>query len=469
MRVLIRNGYVVTMNPSREVFDGGYVAVSGQRIEAVGPSGGEPPGPFDRTLEARGMIVTPGLMNLHQHHWYGLFKGLADGLILEPWMETFVLPIARLLTAEDLRAAAYLSALEMIRTGTTCCLNHSVTTTFDQEVEATVVPMGELGFRQVFAKDFRYQTPGNLTHPHSEEEALGFVEGLVSRWDGKFEGRLRLALVLESTAHWVAAGMSTEGLLRAGHDLARRLGLRITNHTSGGTLSLEKGYLKHVRDRGVTDVGYLMRLGLLDDLWLLIHGIHFTENDIELIRRSRAHVVYTPTSEAIRGGGFAPVVSLNRAGVNVALGSDGPMVDYSVDMVEQMKACCFIQNAKHLDAAAVSPEAALEMATLRAARALGMEGELGSLEPGKRADIALFDLRGVHHAVLHKPITSLVCCGKGTDAHTVLIDGEILLEGGRFAKCKDEEALLREAAERGRRIAERAGVASRAAPRWPGR
>ncbi len=460
MSFLIRNGYVVTMNPERETFDGGFVAVSDGRIEAVGPASALPEKSYEETLDASGMIVLPGLVNMHQHHWYNLFKGLCDGMVLEDYMSNFRVPCIRHLTVEDLRACAYLAALEMIRTGTTCCLNHSVTTTMAQEATATIEPMAEMGFRQVFAKDFRCKTAGNPDHPHSAQEAGEYVGELVDRWHRARNGLVRMALAIEANTHWVMAGMSSEELLRTGYNLACEKDLRITSHIDGENHSLE---------RGRSDVAHLVGLGLLDERWILAHGIDLSGADITLLREAGCHVVYTPSSEAIRGGGIGPAVHLCRAGVNVALGTDGPMVDYSVDMVEQMKVCTLIQNVKHRDPTVMPPERSLEMATVHGAKSLGLEDEIGSLEQGKRADVAVFDLRGPHIQVVHKPVSNFVCCGRGADAHTVLIDGNPVLREGRFTAVSDVEAIVREATERGRAIAEKAGHLGRARPKWPGR
>jgi 5-methylthioadenosine/S-adenosylhomocysteine deaminase len=467
MSLLIKNGYVVTMNGRREVFPGGFVAVEGRDIAAVGAAGGEPKRAFDEVVDASGMIVVPGLINLHQHHWYNLFKGLGGGLLLEDWFGRVQQPCGRRLTADDLRASAYLSALEMVRTGTTTCLNHSVTTTMDAEVAATIEPMAEIGFRQVFAKDFRCRTPGNPRHPHDAAAEARYVGGLIDKWHGAKGGLVRLALAVETNAHWIAAGMSSEELIAAGWRLARDRDLRITNHAAGGTLSLETGYLKHVRETGRTDVGHLAHMGVLDERWLLIHVINLNDADVELMRRARCHAVYTPTSESMRGGGVGPWVGLYRAGINVALGTDGPMVDTSVDMVEQMKAALVIQNVKHLDPTVFSPERVLEMATINAARALGMADEIGSLESGKRADLVAFDMRGPHLQVAHNPIANFVCCARGADAHTVVIDGRIVLREGRFARFTAVDDVIRDATARGRRIAEAAGIMTAAQPQWP--
>ena len=468
MSTLIENGHVVTMNANREVFDGGYVVVGDDGgIVSVGPAGAAPDGPFEERLDASGMIVLPGLINLHQHHWYNLFKGLAPGMLLEEWVSGLLLPCAAELSAEDLRASAYLSALEMVRTGTTCCLNHSVTTTMAEEVAATVEPMAEIGFRQVFAKDFRCQTPANPQHPHSAADAAGYIGDLVDEWQGANDGLVRMALSIESNAHWLAAGMSSDELVETGYRLAVDKDLQITNHTAGGTLSLETGYLHFLRQTGRTDVRYLVQMGILDPHWLLIHAINVNDTDIAQMAEAGCHAVYTPTSESMRGGGIGPWVRLIAAGVNCALGTDGPMVDYSVDIVEQMKACTFVQNTNHLDPTVMPLERSLEMATINAAKALNMEDEIGSLEPGKRADIAVFDLRGPHIQVIHNPIANFVCCARGADAHTVLINGQTVLSEGRFKNFSNVDDVIAEATERGRAIATKAGVIDRAQPIWP--
>ena len=320
MSFLIKNGYVVTMNADRDVFDDGFVAVADGTIEAVGPASDLPESPYEDTLDAQGMIVLPGLINMHQHHWYNLFKGLCDGMILEPWVFSFVLPVAQLLTAEDLRASAYLSALEMVRTGTTCCLNHSITSTMEEEAAATVEPMAEVGFRQVFAKDFRCRTPGNPDHLHSLEDAEQYIGELVDRWDGARDGLIRMALVIESNAHWVAAGMSSAELIEAGYRMAREKDLKISDHVSGGSLSMEMGYLKYLRETGRTDVAYLMERGCLDDHWLMIHGIHISDTDIDMMKEAGSPSCTRPRASPCGAGESFPRPGRRRPGSTSAWG-----------------------------------------------------------------------------------------------------------------------------------------------------
>jgi 5-methylthioadenosine/S-adenosylhomocysteine deaminase len=466
-RVLISNGYVVTVDGARHVHPGGYVTIEGARISTVGPSAQAPkPENFDQVIDAAGAIVVPGLINMHQHHWYTLFKGIADGLLLEDWVSDILLPLSLRLDAEAMRISSYVAGLEMLATGTTCSFNHSVTTTTPELVAASIAPQAELGIRQVYAKELRCRTPGNPRHPFSLDQSLAEFEQEAARWNGAHNGLVRFGMALESNAHWVAAGMSTEEMIVRGYELANRLGLKITTHVSGGTFSLEKGFLKYLRETGRTDVRYLMQLGILDPQWVLIHGIHCTELDIEHMARMGASFVYTPSSESMRGGGISPFANAARAGVNVALGTDGPMVDYSVDMVEQMKVCALMQHARHLDPTRMPVERTLEMATINAARALGLDAEIGSLEVGKRADIAIFDLNKPYVGVLHRPLTSFVTAGKGSDVRVVLVDGKVVYRGGKFAQLADHQDVIARAETIGRIIIDKAGLGHRLAPAW---
>ena len=182
-RVLFKNGLVVTVNDRRDVIAGGSVVVEDGRIVFVGENR---PAVEDESLveeiDASGCIVMPGLINAHQHHWYSLFKGIADGLLLEDWLYTTVFPIAPHLSAEIMRLASYLCGMEMLATGTTCSFNHSVTVTTPEIVRAIVEPHLDLGIRQLFAKELRCRTPQFTNHPLDLDEALAAFEEEAARW-----------------------------------------------------------------------------------------------------------------------------------------------------------------------------------------------------------------------------------------------------------------------------------------------
>lgn len=472
-RILIKNGYVVTVNDNRDVWPDGAVVVGNGKIEAVLPSSAAfdqsdfDQNDFDEVIDAKGCLVMPGLINAHQHHWYSLFKGMADGLLLEDWISDLVFPLVQHLSTDAMQVASYQCGLEMLATGTTCSFNHSVTVTTSETVKAIVAPQAELGIRQVFGKELRCRNPRFTAHPLSLDESLAAVKEDVQRWNGAHDGLVRMGMVIEANAHWTSSGMSTEELILRGTELARDLDLRVSSHIAAGTFSLEKGFLQHLRHTGRTDVRYLMQLGVLDERWLLAHCIHCTELDLEQMAHVGASLVYTPTSEAIRGGGIAPAANAYDLGITTALGTDGPMVDYSDDMFEQIKACVLFQHQRHLDPTRMPVECALEMATINAARALGLDDEIGSLETGKQADIAIFDMRRRHVGPLQRPLSAFICAGKGSDAKAVIVNGRIVYRDGQFANGPDPSDVLREAERLGADIAKRAGLADRLTSLWP--
>ena len=463
-RTLIKNGYVVTVDGQRQVYPGGFVTTDGSRISAVGPSTLCPaPDGYDEVIDAAGAIVVPGLINMHQHHWYTFFKGIADGLLLEDWVSDILLPLSLNLDAPAMRLANYLAGMEMLATGTTCSLNHSVTTTTPELVAASIEPQAELGIRQVYAKELRCKTPGNPRHRLSLDEALAEFEQEAARWNGKHGGLVRFGIAIDSNAHWVAAGMSTEDLICRGYELAKRLGLKITAHISGGTFSGQR--LSEIfagdrsRRRSLSDAAWHPRPALDTDPRHSCHRARYRADGAR-----RLQLCLHADEQSIRGGGISPFANAHRSGVNVALGTDGPMVDYSVDMVEQMKVCTLMQHVRHLDPTRMPVECSLEMATINAAKALGLENEIGSLEAGKRADIAIFDLNKPYVGVLHRPLSSFVTAGKGSDVRAVLVDGRTVYRGGVFAHLADPQAVVAEAERIGAMIMAKAGISLRSRP-----
>src|SRR5690348_15115125 len=196
-KVLIRGGYVVTVDPARRVYPGGFVLIDGTKIAAVGAADALPHGTIERTIDAAGMIVVPGLINAHQHFYYHLFKGLGHGLLLEDWFPHLVFPVVPHLTPDDIELTSYLAAIEMLATGTTCCLHHLRTTTDEALLRRIAQPTAELGFRQVIGKEVQCRLPGNPRHPRNLADEIAFVEDLIPRWRHAHDGLTRLCLVAE--------------------------------------------------------------------------------------------------------------------------------------------------------------------------------------------------------------------------------------------------------------------------------
>jgi 5-methylthioadenosine/S-adenosylhomocysteine deaminase len=468
--ILLKHGYVVTVDDERRVFPDGFVAVEEDRIAALGPMDELGEGTAEKEIDLGGKLTMPGLLNGHNHHWASLFKNTGEGLLLEPWLDQITLPLMFNLTNEDLRIAAYLGALEQIRTGTTCCLNHVVNVNDPDSLQAMIEPVLDVGIRQLVTKELR-ETPDPPfstryeahSHVRARDEELSLAEELVDRWDGA-GGLVHMGLAIETGANWMLHNATSDEVIREGVALAARKNLKITNHCSAGTpwLSIKE----FEQETGGGDVDYLVRLGALTDNWVLIHCLHLKDREIDHVARAGASVVTNPASNAYSCDGIAPVKQMFEAGVNVGLGSDGAYVNCSVDMVEQMKFGALIQNVTHFDPTLMSAERMIEMATINTARAMGIDHLVGSLEVGKRGDIAVFDLERAHVVVGNRPVAALVFSAHGTDVDTVVINGELRLQGGRLVGFEQEREVLDEAKRRAREVIERAGLTDRVFVHW---
>jgi 5-methylthioadenosine/S-adenosylhomocysteine deaminase len=472
--LLLKHGYVVTVDPARRVIRDGWIRIEGDQIVGMGEMSdfheSADAGKSVEVIDLAGMVVIPGLINGHNHHWASLFKNTGEGLLLEPWLDQVTIPLMNQLTNADLRVAAYLGAIEQIRTGTTCSLNHVVNINDTETMEAIVEPVLKVGIRQVVTKELR-QTPQppfsklyeSRPHVRAMNEEIALAEQIIAKWDGA-GGIVHMGLAIETGANWMLHNATSDEIILEGLELAKRRNLKITNHCSAGTPWLS---IKEFRDAtGGGDVDYLVRLGAMVDNWVLIHSLHLTEREVEQVARSGASIVTNPVSNAYSCDGIAPIKSMFRHGVNVGMGTDGTYVNCSCDMVQQMKFAALIQNVSHYDPKLITAERAIEMATINTAKALGIDHLVGSLEVGKRADIAIFDFNKAHMTVPNRPVGALVFTANGTDVDTVIINGEIRLRGGELVGFSDEREVLKEATARSFEVIQRAGLAERVFVPW---
>jgi 5-methylthioadenosine/S-adenosylhomocysteine deaminase len=471
--LLLTHGYLVTVDPARRVIRDGWIRIDDDRIGAIGAMAdlGEVPESDDlEVIDLAGKVVVPGFINGHNHHWGSLFKNTGEGLLLEPWLDIVTLPLMMQLGLEDLRVAAYLGAVEQIRTGTTCSLNHVVNINDTETMEAIISPVLEVGIRQVVTKELR-QTPQPPfskrydARPHIRplKEEIALAEQIINKWDGA-GGLIHMGLAIETGANWMLHNATSDEMIIEGVELARRRNLKITNHCSAGTPWLS---IREFQDAtGGGDVDYLVKLGALVDNWVLIHSLHLKDREIEHVARAGASIITNPVSNAYSCDGIAPVKSMFRSGVNVGLGTDGTYVNCSCDMVQQMKFAALIQNISHFDPTLISAERAIEMATINSAKALGIDHLVGSIEVGKKADLAIFDFNKAHITVPNRPVGALVFTANGTDVDTVVVNGKIRLRDGELVGFTGERELLKEATARATEVIHRAGLAERVFVDW---
>lgn len=442
--LLVRGGTVVSMDPERRVLQGDVLVTEG-RIAAVGPDLAAPPA--TRLLEAEGLHVFPGFIQGHLHLGQTLFRGLAEDLPLLEWLRDRIWPLEAAHTEETAYRAALLGAADCLLSGTTTVQDIGLV----RGMEGVFRALEESGLRALAGKclmDAGEGVPPALLQPAGE--ALAEAEALARRWRGT--GRERIQPVVCPRFVLSASRELWEGAA----SLARSLGAPLHTHLleSGAE---EKAVRKAL---GTGQLEFLDAAGVLDLPRVSIaHGVLLGKKHLPVLRDRRLGVVHCPSANAKLGSGVADLPFL-RAQPNLAvgIGADGAACNNDLDVLEEMRLAALLQGAER-GPGALPAEAALELATIGGARALGLEDAVGSLEPGKCGDLAVLDLGGpaaaAHPSV--SPATRLVYgAGRGA-VRWVVVDGEVLVQDG-FLPHLDRDALLRRAAEAAEDLVARSGI-----------
>ena len=439
MSLLLVNATIVTMNDAFDIVEGS-LSIRGTRIEQVG---GRDHGPHDRVVDVGGAIVLPGLIQTHVHLCQTLFRGLADDLVLMDWLQRRIWPLEAAHDARSLRASALLAASELLRGGTTSVLTMETVHDTDAVCEAVAAS----GLRATVAKclmDADDAVPGRLRQP--TQTALDEALALHARWHGAAGGRLRVAL-----APRFAVSCSRE-LLEAVAAISAREGTLVHTHASES-----RGEVDIVRARtGLDNVPYLAATGLLSPRLCAAHCVWVDEPAQALLAERDVKVLHCPGSNLKLGSGLAPVAELRRRGVVVSLGADGAACNNRLDMFAEMRLAALLQSAR-LGPGALPARDVVWMATRAGARTLGQQDQIGSLEPGKRADLIVVGRRGLHQLPPHDPYSTLVYATSAADVRMTVVDGELLVDEGRLVRA-DAEAIERHAVEQTRQLIARAGL-----------
>jgi 5-methylthioadenosine/S-adenosylhomocysteine deaminase len=424
--LLIKSATVLTLDGKNHVFEGD-VLVEGSRIAALGESLSAKAA---EVIDARGQVLLPGFVQTHVHLCQTLFRGAADDLALIDWLKRRVWPMEAAHTPESIYASARLGIAELIRGGTTCALTMETVNHTGQVFRA----VEESGFRATVGKcmmDRGDQVPAGLRE--QTEASIGESLELLERWHGAADGRIRYCF-----APRFALSCSRELLERVGR-LAHERGVLVHTHASEN-----KDEIQMVeRETGLRNIEYLDEVGLAASHVVLAHCVHLHDDEMEILRRTGTHVAHCPSSNLKLGSGIARVAEMIERGISVSLGADGAACNNRLDMLTEMRTAALIQKALH------GPEAlpalrVLRMATIDGARAMGLEGEIGSIEVGKRADLTLFDLDELRTTPCPDPVSTIVYAAEASNIRTVIIDGRVVLRDRKFAAL-DEKAVLAEA------------------------
>ncbi len=434
---LLTHAIVLTMDAEMNIYDPGAVAVRGDTIVAVGPEA-EIMAAYqaEHTFDCGGKALLPGLVNAHTHVPMTLLRGLADDLRLDVWLLGYMMPVEReFVSPEFVRLGTLLATAELIRSGVTTFADMYY---FEEEVARATA---EAGLRAVAAQTvLKFPSPDAASY----EEGLERAEAFIREWKDH-------PLIVPAIAPH-APYTTTPEILKACTDLAVRYDVPLHIHLSETAQEVEDMR----RATGMPVIPYVKKQGLFEAKVIAAHCVHVDEGEMRTLEHHGAGVAHNPTSNLKLASGIAPIAKMLEVGVKVGIGTDGPASNNDLDMFEEVRLAALLAKGATGDPTAVPAVEALLMATRMGAEALHLGHLVGSLEPGKRADLILVDLSPVHNSPRFRrdptgPYAQLIYAAKATDVTDVMVNGRWLMRDRRLTTL-DEADLLAQAADYARRI-----------------
>lgn len=416
---IISAAYILTMNKSLQCIKNGAVLIDGQLIKAVGDLAEILIKYPDVTIKHYpNSILMPGLINTHCHS--GILRGTAEGLPVWDWLQQFIDPMHRVLTAEDAKIASYLCYAEALLSGTTTIVD------MWRYMDGSAQAAEKLGIRAVLV-------PYVAEHPeHHYFETLKTNEKLINEWHQAAQGRINVWVGLEHLFY------AEEKALIKIQKLCNEYQTGFHTHSNESKFDVEE----NLRRFNLRPIQSLQKFGMFDvPKTLLAHCVWADSAEIQILKQYQVGVAHNPISNMKLASGAAPIVEMLEHNVAVGLGTDGEKENNNLDMFEEMKAASLLAKFSHLDAAALDSWSVCQMATINGAQALGMQETIGSIEVGKQADLIIVDAETprmtplIDQGPLFNLHTNLVHAVQGQDVLMTMVAGKIVVENGQLVNA----------------------------------
>lgn len=430
--LLLLPTWLVPVEPAGVVLQEHALGIRDGRVALIAPRAEALRHACNEVRELPGMLLAPGLINAHGHAAMTLFRGLADDLPLMTWLEQHIWPAeARWVDEAFVRDGTELAIAEQLKGGVTCFSDMY----FYPEVASELVHKN--GIRaQICIPVLDFPTPG------ARDAAEALRKGVALFDDLKHHPRIKVAF----GPH--APYSVSDDKLENVRMLADQLDANIHMHVQETAFEVQQA----LDQNGERPLARLARLGLLGPRFQAVHMTQVNDDDLALLVESNSSVIHCPESNLKLASGFCPVERLWQAGVNVAVGTDGAASNNDLDLLGETRTAALLAKAVAASATALDAHRALRMATLNGARALGIDDCTGSLEIGKFADLAAFDLSGLAQQPIYDPVSQLIYASGRDCVKHVWVGGKQLLDQGRLTRL-DEERLGAKAREWGAKIA----------------
>lgn len=379
---------------------------------------------FDVVIDGSNKFATPGLVNTHTHAAMTLFRSYADDMFLMDWLENKIWPAEANLTAEDVYWGTLLSIGEMLKSGTTCFADMYF---FMDEVAKAVETSG---IRACLSRGLAGVAPNS-------DKSLLEAKEFCLKWNGAANGRITTML----GPH--APYTCPPDYLKQVIEVAKEIKAEIHIHLSETKFEVDTCIEKF----GKTPIAHMDSLGLLDLGVLAAHCVHVTPEDIQLMKAKNVRVAHNPQSNLKLASGIAPVQQMLEAGLIVGLGTDGASSNNNLDLLEEVRLAALLHKVREDNPKVIPAQTALEMGTSLGAQALALD-KVGKLAVGYKADIVLYDMNKLTWAPKHDRNSLLVYSANSSDVHTVLVDGQVLVDDGKLTTI-DEAQVIAEVSKRG--------------------